>query len=199
MIQNLVRQGLVEIRRGRGTLSLSPGSFRNSASSQAARGHADPGTDPTARVVSREIVSAHPLVAEKLGVPPGATVVKTQRVRLSDGEPLSFDETYLPENLGRRVMTDDLAREPIFTLLEERYDTPLVEAEYVLEAAAAEPDVAAALEISGGRPDLRDRADLLHFGTWRRGLRKIALPRRIPSVSRRAWPGGWIPRAPKCD
>ena len=65
---------------------------------------------------------------------------KIQRVRLSDGVPLSFDETYLPENLGRRIMTDDLAKEPIFTLLEERYDTPLVEAEYVLEAAAAEPE-----------------------------------------------------------
>jgi GntR family transcriptional regulator len=49
-------------------------------------------------------------------------------------------------------MTDDLAKEPIFTLLEERYDTPLVEAEYVLEAATADPAVAAALEISIGSP-----------------------------------------------
>ncbi len=73
-------------------------------------------------------------------------------MRLSDGAPLSFDETYLPEDLGRKVMTDDLAREPIFTLLEERYNTPLVEAEYVLEAAAAEPAVAMALEIPVGAP-----------------------------------------------
>ena len=56
------------------------------------------GLIPTARVLSREIVSAAPFVAEKLGVPSGATVIKIQRVRLSDGVPLSFDETYLPEN-----------------------------------------------------------------------------------------------------
>ena len=152
-IQNLVRQGLVEIRRGRGTFVASPQIVQELTE---LTGFVEDmrvlGLIPTARVLSREIVSAAPLVAEKLGVPSGATVIKIQRVRLSDGVPLSFDETYLPENLGRRVMTDDLAREPIFTLLEERYDTPLVEAEYVLEAAAAEPDVAAALEISVGSP-----------------------------------------------
>jgi GntR family transcriptional regulator len=40
----------------------------------------------------------------------------------------------------------------IFTLLEERYDTPLVEAEYVLEAAVSEAVVAAALDIPIGAP-----------------------------------------------
>ena len=106
----------------------------------------------TARVLSCAVVSAAPLVAEKLAVPAGKRVVQIQRVRLSDGVPLSFDEDLLPQDLGRRVMTDDLANEPIFTLLEERYDTPLLEAEDLLEAAAAEPAVAAALEILIGGP-----------------------------------------------
>jgi GntR family transcriptional regulator len=66
--------------------------------------------------------------------------------------PLSFDETYLPEDLGRKVMADDLATQPIFALLEERYDTPLIEAEYELEAAAAESAIAMALEIPAGSP-----------------------------------------------
>jgi GntR family transcriptional regulator len=110
------------------------------------------GRTPTARILGRELVPATPMVAERLAVPAGATVVCIQRVRLSDGMPLSFDETYLPEDLGRRVMADDLTKEPIFTLLEERYDTPLVEAEYVLEAVAAESAVAMALEISAGSP-----------------------------------------------
>ena len=79
-------------------------------------------------------------------------MVQIRRIRLSDGEPLSFDETYLPENLGRRVMADDLATEPIFALLEERYDTPLIEAEYELEATAAEPAIAMALKIPAGSP-----------------------------------------------
>jgi GntR family transcriptional regulator len=152
-IQNLVRQGLVEIRRGRGTFVASPRMVQDLTE---LTGFVEDmrvlGRTPTARILGRELVPATPMVAERLAVPAGATVVCIQRVRLSDGMPLSFDETYLPEDLGRRVMADDLTKEPIFTLLEERYDTPLVEAEYVLEAVAAESAVAMALEISAGSP-----------------------------------------------
>jgi GntR family transcriptional regulator len=110
------------------------------------------GRTPTARVVSRDVVPSDHFVADKLAITPGTPVVQIRRVRLSDGVPLSFDETYLPESLGRKVMADDLATEPIFTLLEERYDTPLIEAEYELEAAVAEPAIAMALEIPTGSP-----------------------------------------------
>jgi GntR family transcriptional regulator len=149
-------------------------------------------------VLSREVVSAAPLVAEKLAVPAGTRVVRIQRVRLSDGVPLSFDETYLPEDLGRRVMTDDLAKEPIFTLLEERYDTLLVEAEYVLEAAAAEPAVATALEIPIGGPIF-----LIERTSYTLGHRAVDYERlhyrgdtiRFKTrLARRR-----IPPAPKCD
>jgi GntR family transcriptional regulator len=78
--------------------------------------------------------------------------VRVQRVRLADGVPLSFDETYLPRQVGEKVMTDNLALEPIFALLEQKYDTPLVEAEYRLEAVSASPEVARALEIEPGSP-----------------------------------------------
>jgi GntR family transcriptional regulator len=150
-IQNLVRQGLVEIRRGRGTFVASPRMVQDLTELTGFVEDMRLRT-PTARILGRELVPATPMVAERLAVPTGATVVCIQRVRLSDGMPLSFDETYLPEDLGRRVMADDLTKVPIFTLLEERYDTPLVEAEYVLEAVAAESAVAMALEISAGSP-----------------------------------------------
>lgn len=152
-VQNLVRRGLVEIRRGRGTFVASP---RMVQELTELTGFVEDmrllGRTPTARVINRDIVHADRLVADKLALPVGAPVVRIGRVRLSDGVPLSFDETYLPEALGRKIMADNLASEPIFTLLEERYDTPLVEAEYELEAAAAAPAVAAALNISPGDP-----------------------------------------------
>ena len=78
--------------------------------------------------------------------------MRIQRVRLADGVPLSFDETYLPRELGRKIMVDNLETEPIFSLLERKYNTPLVEAEYRLEAICADATVAAALRISLGSP-----------------------------------------------
>ena len=40
----------------------------------------------------------------------------------------------------------------VFALLEIKYDTPLVEAEYKLEAAAADPVAAEALKVPAGSP-----------------------------------------------
>ena len=152
-IQNLVLQGLVEIRRGRGTFVASP---RMVQELTELTGFVEDmrllGRVPTARVVGRDIVPADDVVADRLAIAPGTAVVRIRRIRLSDGVPLSFDETYLPEDIGRKIMAEDLATEPIFTLLEERYDTPLLEAEYELEAAAAAPAIAEALEIPAGSP-----------------------------------------------
>jgi hypothetical protein len=36
---------------------------------------------------------------------------------------LTFDETYLPKELGGKVMADNLETEPIFSLLERKYST----------------------------------------------------------------------------
>src|SRR5262249_31009954 len=68
------------------------------------------------------------------------------------GEPVSFDETYLPREVGEKVITNDLEVEPIFSLLEQKYDMPLVEAEYRLEAVAAELVGAEALGVATGGP-----------------------------------------------
>jgi len=65
---------------------------------------------------------------------------------------MSFDETYLPRDIGEKVADNDLEAEPVFALLEDRYDTPLVEAEYKLEAAAADPVAAQALQVPAGSP-----------------------------------------------
>jgi GntR family transcriptional regulator len=64
----------------------------------------------------------------------GTLVVRIQRVRLADSTPSSFDETYLPREIGEKIIENDLEAEPIFSLLEQKYNTPLVEAEYRLEA-----------------------------------------------------------------
>lgn len=152
-IQNLVRRGLVEIRRGRGTFVSAP---RITQPLKALTGFVEDmllqSRKPSARVIDRRIIPADTLVASKLQLPEGTMVVQILRVRLADGVPLSFDETYLPERLGRRVLEDDLTTQPIFMLLEERYDTPLLEAEYDMGAVLADSKVAFALEVESGMP-----------------------------------------------
>jgi GntR family transcriptional regulator len=152
-IQNLVRRGLVEIRRGKGTFVTQPKIMQDLTElsgfvedMQALGRHA------SARVLDQRVVAASESVARQLALSTGTPVVRIQRVRLADGVPLSFDETYLPQELGEKVMANDLETEPIFALLEQKYDTPLVEAEYRLEAVAADAAVARALGIGSGSP-----------------------------------------------
>lgn len=152
-IQNLVRRGLVEIRRGKGTFVAPPRIIQELTEltgfveDMEALGH-----HATARLLGKRIIPANEAVARHLALPLGTAVVQIHRVRLADGMALSFDETYLPEELGRKVMDEDLVTEPIFSLLEQRYSTPLLEAEYQMEASIADAAVAMALSVSPGSP-----------------------------------------------
>ena len=92
---------------------------------------------------------------------------------------------------ARKSSPHNLKVEPIFSLLERKYNVALIEAEYKLDAVAAENDVAAALKVkprspifriertsysTGRRPvdyeKLHYRGDLVQFVT--RLVRKIS-------------------------
>jgi GntR family transcriptional regulator len=149
----LVQRGLVEIRRGKGTFVTHP---KITQELTELTGFVEDmqvlGRHAKAKVLDQRVVAANQVVARQLAIPQGTLVVRIQRVRLADAIPLSFDETYLPKQLGEKVMADNLETEPIFSLLEQKYRTPLVEAEYRLEAVCADPAVAAALCIEAGSP-----------------------------------------------
>src|ERR1700722_9810673 len=150
-IQSLIQRGLVEIRRGKGTFVTHPKITQELTEltgfvedMQALGRHA------TAKVLDQQVVPANQVVARELALPQGAPVVRIQRVRLADGLPLSFYETYLPKEMGEKVMSDNLETEPVFSLLERKYSTPLLEAEYRLEAICADATVGRALGLEGG-------------------------------------------------
>lgn len=152
-VQSLVRRGLLEIRRGRGTFVASPKIVQELTHLTGFVEDMEAlGRRATARLLDHRVVPADPTVARRLAITQGTSVTRIRRVRLADGRPLSYDETFLPLDLGERVVADDLETEPIFDLLERKYDTPLVEAEYQLEAVVADETVAAALQTSAGSP-----------------------------------------------
>lgn len=150
-IENLVTRGLVEIRRGKGTFVAQP---RITQELTELTGFVEDmnalGRRPTARLLGKQAVPADTDVAAQLAVPPGSFVMRIRRVRLADGVAMSFDETYLPREIGEKIVTHDLDAEPIFSLLEGKYDVPLTEAEYRLEAITATPEVAHALAVEPG-------------------------------------------------
>ena len=152
-VQNLVRRGLVEIRRGKGTFVLEPKITQELTQlSGFVEDMHSLGRHASARVLGKATVPASQSVARHLAIPAGTPAIRIQRVRLADNSPLSFDETWLPREIGERIIENDLETEPIFSLLEQKYETPLLEAEYRLEAVSADPTVARALGIAAASP-----------------------------------------------
>jgi GntR family transcriptional regulator len=184
-IQNLVQREVLEIRRGLGTFVRTPQLEQELTKLTGFVEDMDiHGRKASARVISKSTVPATAHVAERLCLTKGTRVIRIERVRLADGVPMSFDETYLPLAIGRQIVRNDLRVKPIFTLLEDKYGIPLVEAQYKLEAVGASAEAAAALEIrrntpifqiertsltTGGKPVdfevLSYRGDLIRFVT----------------------------------
>jgi len=154
-IQELERLDLIEIRRGKGTFVRSE---KMTQEMTELTGFVEDmvamGLHPSAKVLGKATVAATEEVARQLRIPIGTEVMQIKRVRLADDLPISLDETYLPMDLGRKVVENDLEHYPIFSLLEGKYDTPLLEADYRLEAISAGPFEAKALGIEVKSPIL---------------------------------------------
>ncbi|HTK00970.1 MAG TPA: GntR family transcriptional regulator [Bordetella sp.] len=150
-IQRLVQRGLVEIRRGKGTF-VSPPRLTLPLAEMAGfvRHHTPHGHRTTASVLSKRVIPANSDVASELDLQPGTDVVQILRTRLADDVPMSFDETYLPLDIGRSVMEADFSIEPISDVLERRCDRAYVGASYRIECSSADTAVATALRITVG-------------------------------------------------
>lgn len=150
-LQNLASRNLIITKRGQGSFVAAP-SFRQPLT--ALTGFVEDmnahGLHSRAKVVTVEEIVAPPEVRTALELPLGAKVTHIERVRLAVGHPVSFDDTYLPVDLGRLVAQGDLENEQIFTLLEDRHGTPLIEAAYALQADTADTMVAEALQVAEG-------------------------------------------------
>jgi GntR family transcriptional regulator len=110
------------------------------------------GRQATAHVISKQTITPSPPIRDHLRLPPNVDVVLIERLRLADGEPISFDVTYLPEDLGAKIAQEDLEVHPIFSLMEGKYGVPLGEADYTIEASKAPRRVAGLLRIPPGSP-----------------------------------------------
>lgn len=94
-------------------------------------------------------------VAAVLRVPDGEPVRYVERLRRLNGMPLSLDLTYLVRDvgdalLGKDLLAEDLVRNDIFVLIEQRYGQRLGTAELTVEAINADRHSAAVLETAPG-------------------------------------------------
>lgn len=110
------------------------------------------GLAPSSRVLCFEREAAARDVAEALDIPPGVVVVRVDRLRLADAQPIAFDTTWLPLRYGALLQPDELSAETIFHILETRYSIPIERGVFSFTAAAAGAHLADALDVALNAP-----------------------------------------------
>jgi GntR family transcriptional regulator len=107
-------------------------------------------------LIASEIPSGRE-VQKALGLARNTSVIAIERVRVGGGVPLSYDVSYFPVEVGRRLTSLDLAHADIFALLENELGIELGFADLTLEVVAADRVTAGHLRVDEGDPLLRIR------------------------------------------
>ncbi|HEX3681596.1 MAG TPA: GntR family transcriptional regulator [Bryobacteraceae bacterium] len=155
-LTGLERQGIVERRRGAGTFVAVPKVNYNELVSttelMAARGFS-----VTSRVLVARIVEDQPEIAARLGITGNSTLVKLERLRQVEQEPLALETSYLAASKFAELAAKPLERGSLFITLQNRYQTQLAYADEEVDATVADRRAASLLRVSDGAPVLRIR------------------------------------------
>src|SRR5262245_50072301 len=91
-------------------------------------------------------------VAKALGLPQHSSVVQIARLRIAGARVMSYDLSYFPLDIGRRLREQDLARQDIFVLIERALGMPLGFADVTIEIAPADHEPAQQLGVKLATP-----------------------------------------------
>ncbi len=107
------------------------------------------GRETRVKLLSFSYAAPSALVAEALGLPEGARVQHSVRVRYTDDLPFSYLTTCVPESIGVNWSEGELASRPLLALM-ERSGVRADRASQSISAVLAGPEVAEALGVDVG-------------------------------------------------
>jgi len=110
------------------------------------------GMQPGAQVRSVREVAAGRMVGALLGIPETEPVVRLERLRLADGQPMALEVSHIPSRLVPGLVNRDLSAVSLYEVLERVYHIRLVRASQSLEAVAAGAQEAEVLQVREGAP-----------------------------------------------
>ncbi|MBE7554959.1 MAG: GntR family transcriptional regulator [Anaerolineales bacterium] len=152
-LDELVNEGLIYRQRGRGTFVAHPtvdqALTRIISFTEDMRQR---GFTPGTEVLFSGLEPALPEVAEKLQLDPGTELVRLDRLRLADNEPMSIEESHLVHRYCPGILQHDYAANPLREVLEQHYGIRLVRAKQIIRAIAAPRKIADKLSIPANTP-----------------------------------------------
>jgi GntR family transcriptional regulator len=152
-LEALRAEGLIESQHGRGWFLRRVRAVQNLGRLQGFGEMLAPmGVRARSIVLEAAECGATEAVANAFGVPKETTVMRIARLRIAGAKVMSYDLSYFPLDIGKRLQREDLARHDIFVLLERALGIRLGFADVTIEVAPAEEDPASRLNIAAGTP-----------------------------------------------
>ena len=147
-LDNLVGDGLIYRQRGRGSFVSQPAiqTTLKRITSFTEDMHRR-GFEPSSRTVHKEILPATASIAEKLEVEPGEELVRLDRLRFADGEPLSIEHSSLVHRFCPGVLDRNYEQHSLREALHQEYGIQLVKAVESIRAVNADRKQAELLSI----------------------------------------------------
>lgn len=153
-LQELVIEGRLERIQGKGTFIAKPKVAQTLQLTSYTEDMRAQGLEPASRLLDVAEVSADETLAYRLAIPPQARVIRIERLRMANEEPMAIETTHLsaarfPElrgQLGHHVS--------LYAVLADVYGVHLADAEETIETALATPREAALLDTDVGLPML---------------------------------------------
>jgi GntR family transcriptional regulator len=147
----LEREGLIARRHGLGTFVTRPAIDYDILQLRALAGDLSAlGEDVATQFRGSRFAAADRRAAEFLQVPEGARIFVLERLRLVDGEPVSFQTSYLRAELGEEISKSDLAVTPLRQVLTHKLGIEITGARETVSAVALERRAARELGCRSG-------------------------------------------------
>jgi GntR family transcriptional regulator len=152
-LDELVNEGLIYRQRGRGTFVAHPtvdqALTRIISFTEDMRQR---GFTPGSEILFAGLEPASPDVAAQLQLEPGVELVRLDRLRLADNEPMSIEEAHLVHCSCSGILQHNYVANPLRELLEQYYGIRLVRAKQSIRAITASRQIADKLFISANAP-----------------------------------------------
>ena len=157
-LKEMSYEGIIIRRKGKGTFAAEPKISSTSlvhSLSGFAQDMAERGLMTINKVLEQSIVPANQKVASFLEVDELTPLIKIDRLRFVEGEPIVLVTSFLPYELCRELVQANLEEMSLYDYLEEKFNLKITRGRRLIDAVVANEYEANLLQIEMGAPLIR--------------------------------------------
>ena len=146
-LDELVREGYLERRRGSGTFVREPKIAQELTMTSFSEDMRQRGMRPGSRTLSLEVTLAGAYLGRCLHVSPSERIVVAKRLRLADDETMAIETLHVPEALVPGLTRRDFDEHSFYDLLSERYGIEIAGGTQAIEPTVTNEEESEALGV----------------------------------------------------